>query len=215
MRKLFLREPQSPSGATRERQGRPTWGILNPVEGRELDSQRAERASADLTLELPWLGLILLSALALRISVLIAIEPTPLAGDEADYYRRAVRLVTDGRMEGLGGRAPGNEFFFAALFQVFGISTFVARVGNVVLSAVPFTRWADSWGGVGRAWSRRRLPPCTRTSSPTATFCGRSPCTSCWRHRGWRCSDRSGGGRRSGGRRWPACCSVRPPWRAR
>jgi 4-amino-4-deoxy-L-arabinose transferase-like glycosyltransferase len=100
-----------------------------------LDSQRAGRTSADLTLELPWLGLILLSALTLRISVLIAIEPTPLAGDEADYYRRAVHLVSDGRMESLGGRAPGNEFFFAALFRLFGISTLVARVGNVALSA--------------------------------------------------------------------------------
>jgi 4-amino-4-deoxy-L-arabinose transferase-like glycosyltransferase len=120
------------------------------VEGRELDSRRAGRTSADLTLELPWLGLILLSALALRISVLMAIEPTPLAGDETDYYRRAVHLVSDGRMESLGGRAPGNEFFFAALFRLFGISTLVARFGNVVLSAasvVPIYALGRQLGG--------------------------------------------------------------------
>jgi 4-amino-4-deoxy-L-arabinose transferase-like glycosyltransferase len=66
---------------------------------------------------------------------LIAVEPTPLAGDEPDYYQRAVHLATQRQLSGVGERAPGNEFFLAVLFQLFGVSTLVARAGNVILSA--------------------------------------------------------------------------------
>lgn len=96
----------------------------------------ARGTPADVTSELPWLGLILLTALSLRLLILIAIEPTPLAGDEPDYFQRAARLATQGQMSGVGERAPGNELFLAALFQLFGVSTLVARAGTAVLSAL-------------------------------------------------------------------------------
>ena len=119
--------------------------------------------------ELGWLGLILLFALALRILILIAIEPTPLAGDEADYYQRAVRLASQGRMEGAGERAPANEFFFAALFRLFGISPLVARLGNVVLStasAIPIYALGRQLGGGANGprggADRRALPELRR-----------------------------------------------------
>jgi len=119
------------------------------VEGQKSDLQRVGEKSG-LAPELGWLGLILLFALALRILILIAIEPTPLAGDEADYYQRAVRLASQGRMGGPGERAPANEFFFAALFRLFGISPLVARLGNVVLStasAIPIYALGRQLGG--------------------------------------------------------------------
>jgi hypothetical protein len=123
------------------------------VEGRESNLHRLATRPGEksgLAPELSWLGLILLFALALRILVLIAIEPTPLAGDEGDYYQRAVRLASQGRMAGAGERAPANELFFAALFRLFGISTLVARLGNVVLSAasvVPIYALGRQLGG--------------------------------------------------------------------
>ncbi len=86
--------------------------------------------------ELKLLGAVLLAALGLRAFVLFAIEPTPLAGDELDYYQRAVRTVLEGRLGHSGERAPGNELFLATLFELFWASPQVARAGNVAISAL-------------------------------------------------------------------------------
>jgi len=82
------------------------------------------------------LGAMVLGALLLRLLVLWAVQPTLLAGDENDYFRRAARLVELGSIRGAGERAPLTEIFYAALFRVFGAQPDVARVGNTLLSAL-------------------------------------------------------------------------------
>jgi 4-amino-4-deoxy-L-arabinose transferase-like glycosyltransferase len=82
------------------------------------------------------LGAIVVSALLLRLFVLFAVQPTPLAGDENDYFLRAAKLVEAGRILDPGERAPLTEIFYAGLFRVFEADPNVARAGNAVLSAL-------------------------------------------------------------------------------
>ena len=75
-------------------------------------------------------------ALLVRLAALLAIDATPLAGDEGDYFRRAVRVLEDGRIAQPGERAPLTELWYAALFWCFGTGVTVARVGNALLGAL-------------------------------------------------------------------------------
>ncbi|MBW2420204.1 MAG: glycosyltransferase family 39 protein [Deltaproteobacteria bacterium] len=97
------------------------------------------------------LAAMVLAALVLRLGVLWAVQPTLLAGDENDYFRRALRLLETGRMLGAGERAPLTEIYYAALFRVFGTLAVVARTGNALLSAltlIPVFVLGRSFGGL-------------------------------------------------------------------
>lgn len=80
------------------------------------------------------LGGIVLGALALRLLALAAVWPTPLAGDELDYFWRAAERLQGVEPQDLGLRPPAMEFFYAPLMQVFGVSPAAPRLANVVLS---------------------------------------------------------------------------------
>jgi len=97
---------------------------------------------------LPW---ILAAALALRLIVLWLVGPTPLAGDELDYFWRGAERVQGIEPADLGFRPPMMELFLAALFWVTGPSILAARLATVVLSVVlliPLYDVARRLGGV-------------------------------------------------------------------
>jgi 4-amino-4-deoxy-L-arabinose transferase-like glycosyltransferase len=93
---------------------------------------------------------LLLGALALRIALAVAIAPTPLAGDERDYYHRAERAVAGEPVGTLSARPPLTEWLYAACFRVFGISRGAARGANVALgflALLPLYALARRFGG--------------------------------------------------------------------
>jgi 4-amino-4-deoxy-L-arabinose transferase-like glycosyltransferase len=97
------------------------------------------------------LALIFLLALALRLCALWLSLDTPLAGDEPEYFARAVR-----RSMGLSGiadsgRAPGAIAGYAAAFWGFGVSVEIAKCVNVLassLTVLPAYWIGRAWGGV-------------------------------------------------------------------
>ena len=98
------------------------------------------------------LVLIFLGALALRLGALWVSFDTALAGDEPEYFARAVR-----RSMGLSGiadsgRAPGAIAGYAAAFWGFGVSVEIAKCVNVLaasLTVLPAYWIGRAWGGVG------------------------------------------------------------------
>ncbi len=98
------------------------------------------------------LGLILLGALSLRGLALWLSLDTPLAGDEPEYFARAVRRVLGPPGIDGGGRAPGAIALYAGAFEVGGISVTAARLVNVLassLTVLPAYWLGRAWGGVG------------------------------------------------------------------
>jgi 4-amino-4-deoxy-L-arabinose transferase-like glycosyltransferase len=100
----------------------------------------------------PALGLaaILGLALAIRLLALFASEPTLPAGDEWDYFRRAVNLAR-GKVSGdPTGRAPGVILLYAGLFELFHPWAFLAKAMNTLLGSLlvlPVYVLGRSFGG--------------------------------------------------------------------
>jgi 4-amino-4-deoxy-L-arabinose transferase-like glycosyltransferase len=96
----------------------------------------------------------LLGALAVRLLALWLVSPTPLAGDELDYFWRGAERMQGLEPERLGFRPPVMEFFFGGLFWFTGASIPAARLATVVLSVallVPLYDIGRRLGGVGVA----------------------------------------------------------------
>jgi 4-amino-4-deoxy-L-arabinose transferase-like glycosyltransferase len=97
------------------------------------------------------LALIFLGALALRLGALWISLDTPLAGDEPQYFARAVRRFLGASDIGDGARAPGAIAAYAAGFRGLGISVLAAKLVNVLassLTVLPAYWIGRSWGGV-------------------------------------------------------------------
>lgn len=91
----------------------------------------------------PALLWILAGALALRLAVLFVVSPTPLAGDELDYFWRGAERAQGIEPADPGLRPPLLEFFYGALFRLTGVSIPAARIATVlvgVLLLIPLHR---------------------------------------------------------------------------
>lgn len=102
----------------------------------------------------PALLWILGGALAIRLGVLFVVSPTPLAGDELDYFWRAAERAQDMVPEDVGFRPPLMEFFYGTLFRLTGPSIPVARLATVVIGVlllVPLHDIARRFGGLTTA----------------------------------------------------------------
>ncbi len=78
---------------------------------------------------------------------------TPLAGDELEYYARAVHQVMGPPLPDDSGRAPGAIALYAAAFRGLGVSVEAARAVNVLASSL--TVLPAYW--LGRAWGGARV----------------------------------------------------------
>ena len=97
---------------------------------------------------------ILAGALVLRLVVLYAISPTPLAGDELDYFWRGAERMQGIEPADLGSRPPAMELLLGGLFRLTGASIPAARLANVVLGVlllVPLYDVARRLAGAGVA----------------------------------------------------------------
>jgi 4-amino-4-deoxy-L-arabinose transferase-like glycosyltransferase len=102
----------------------------------------------------PALLWILAGALAIRLGVLFVVSPTPLAGDELDYFWRGAERAQAIEPADLGFRPPLMEFLYGALFRVTGPSIPAARVATVLISVlllIPLHDIARRFGGRGAA----------------------------------------------------------------
>jgi 4-amino-4-deoxy-L-arabinose transferase-like glycosyltransferase len=98
------------------------------------------------------LALIVLGAAALRLAALWASVDTPLAGDEPEYFARAVRRAIGPALIDASGRAPGAIAVYAGAFDWLGVSVRVAKLVNVLaatLTVLPAYWIGRAWGGVG------------------------------------------------------------------
>jgi 4-amino-4-deoxy-L-arabinose transferase-like glycosyltransferase len=75
-------------------------------------------------------------ALSIRVIALHAAEPTLPAGDEWDYFRRAVRFARGQPSADPAGRAPGVIVLYGSVFRVFHPWVYLAKATNVVLSSL-------------------------------------------------------------------------------
>ena len=78
---------------------------------------------------------------------------TPLAGDELEYYARAVHEAVGPPLPDDSGRAPGAIALYAAAFRGLGVSVGAARAVNVLASSL--TVFPAYW--LGRAWGGARV----------------------------------------------------------
>ena len=102
----------------------------------------------------PVLLWILAGALATRLVVLFAVSPTPLAGDELDYFWRGAERAQGIEPADTGFRPPLMEFFYGALFRVTGPSIPAARIATVLISVlllIPLHDIARRFGDRGTA----------------------------------------------------------------
>ncbi len=106
-------------------------------------------------IERPSLGLAAIFGLALsiRLFALFATEPTLPAGDEWDYFRRAVNLAQGNPAADPSGRAPALIALYAAVFELFHPWALLARGVNTLLgSALVLPVYV-----LGRALGRERV----------------------------------------------------------
>jgi 4-amino-4-deoxy-L-arabinose transferase-like glycosyltransferase len=102
----------------------------------------------------PVLGWILLGALVVRGLALFLISPTPLAGDELDYFWRGAERMQGIEPADLGFRPPLMEFLYGGLFRITGEGIPAARIANVligVLLLIPLYQLGQRLGGRGTA----------------------------------------------------------------
>lgn len=98
----------------------------------------------------PVLLWILVAALVVRLGVLFVVSPTPLAGDELDYFWRAAERAQGIEPEDVGFRPPLMELAYGALFRGTGASIPAARIATVLLGVlllVPLHDVARRFGG--------------------------------------------------------------------
>jgi len=82
------------------------------------------------------LGWIFVVALVLRAWAMWWTLDTLPAGDEPEFYARAIRLARGGGFAPDAGRAPGLLVFYAAAFQVLAPAPWAAKTVNVLVSSL-------------------------------------------------------------------------------